>query len=325
MEPSEMIPAKRRRALSLVLQCISPLSAFAVASCSSAAPGEGGFAGQPGAASTTPELVAQASLATRTGPRSSDDPLRSRAVLEPRLVPGASYDLGFASSSKGGYKPMNDPNVQVYYHGGSLGSGVWFQPVFWSNQVASDIQGGAYTAMKAIVRQANKAYLAEYDEPGQPLEAPNKILTPITITLSQTYNTVGDAQIVTELANQFNHVPGTLGNLRFSAGIVYVNFLPPSIANGTSNSCAHHLYGTYDNKPYPYIDIPDSSMRTCGIFPETMTGYNLITTGLSHEMAETLTDLLPGFTNASGAQFDGWNGPAGEIGDICRAIPRTAR
>ena len=207
---------------------------------------------------------------------------------------------------------------------GPLGPFV-FQPIFWSSSVARDIQAGAYSAISAVVRDANVAYLKEYAHGGYDPSAGSMVFSPITITPTVAYQRVGDDEIVKELNAQFVLQDGPLQNHGNSSRTVFVVFLPPSIANGGAG-CAHHAAGVSTANPtasitFPYIEMPDS-VRTCnGLVPEVLTGYQAITLGLSHEIIETLTDPIPGTGWTTPKPDGGTGGP--EIGDKCQPLATT--
>lgn len=194
---------------------------------------------------------------------------------------------------------------QLTYRGGPLLTSVEVVTVFWgsawqSQQTVIDRVNGFYDA---ILQSAFMDALAEYSVPGKTIGHGKRTGT-ATISTSDPGASLADSDIQAFLQNNIGSaLPAATPNS------LYMVYLPSgtSVSMGGGASCTTFCgyHDTINNAVfYGVLPYPDCSGCLGGL-----QAFDALTSVSSHELAEAITDPVPG---------TGWYDDAnGEIGDIC--------
>jgi hypothetical protein len=259
--------------------------------------------------------------------------LFSAVVLAASLVPRAAWARkpihAVASDVPAAVCSVNfNVTGNIPYRGGAVVANVHAVPVFWTANVAPEIQAWAEGYLATLTDSAHMDLLAEYSTTGlaggsnqtigHGTAGPGVVITP---ALRGTAINDSNAQIATELEQQITagHLPAPVRDAQGNPNTIYVVFFPPgtTINDGTGNSCAsfcaYHGAGG-QNSDIIYAVIPDmgpGSACNMGCSDACTTDDVGVTVGsVSHELAEAITDPVNGWYNPTSR-----NGS--EIGDIC--------
>ncbi len=197
---------------------------------------------------------------------------------------------------------------RLTYRGGPVLGSVQVVSVFWGAAWAGDAQGatvtGANDFLKFVVASAYVDQLAEYDTPSQKIGR-GRFVGTATITDASPGASVADAAIQLMLDREVARktIPAP------AADTLYFVFLPAgvTVVDGGDQSC-RTFCGYHDRSGsglyYAVVPSPDCSGCLGGLAP-----LDALTSVSSHELAEAITDPVPG---------QGWYDDAnGEIGDMC--------
>lgn len=227
-------------------------------------------------------------------------PAQAGAIrIVPMHVPGAS------AAPPPGIRAA--PAAQLTYRGGPLLTAVQVFTVFWGsgwNAVAQ--QGTAQSLNRFFQFVVASPYLDQVSEYSTPGKAIGRGSFTGTATIADTLGaTVDDAAIQQMLAQQVGRktVPAPTPNS------LYFVLLPPGVAvvAGSERSC-QVFCGYHDRSTaqilYAVVPSPDCAGCLGGLG-----ALDALTSVSSHELAEAITDPVPG---------QGWYDDSnGEIGDIC--------
>jgi len=196
---------------------------------------------------------------------------------------------------------------KLTYRGGPVIKNVAVSTLFWgaswSAAPAGQLTGKINQFFDAIVVSSYLDQLSEYSVAGQPIGRGKRVGT--SIASAQLAATVDDAAIQQFVAQQIASAavpaagPDSLYFVFVESGVV--------VDQGGSASCSEFC-GYHDaaggTTYYAVVPYPDCSGCSSGL-----AALHAITTTSSHELAEAVTDPVPG---------TGWYDDAnGEIGDIC--------
>ncbi len=197
---------------------------------------------------------------------------------------------------------------RLTYRGGPVLGSVQVVSVFWGQAWTGDAQRATLTGMndflKFVTASAYVDQLAEYDTPSRKIGR-GTVLGSVTITDASPGASVADAaiQLMLDRAVAAKTIPAP------SADTLCFVLLPPGVAvvDGNDQSC-RTFCGYHDRSGsglyYAVVPSPDCSGCLGGLAP-----LDALTSVASHELAEAITDPVPG---------QGWYDDAnGEIGDVC--------
>jgi len=198
--------------------------------------------------------------------------------------------------------------AQLTYRGGPLLSAVEVATVFWGAAWSEATVQATAQSLNAffqfVVASPYIDQLAEYGTPQHPIGRGRYVGT-ARVTDTAPPATVTDAAIqqVIQGALTRNALPAPAANT------VYFAFLPPgvTVVAGSERSCqAFCGYHDRSGSDFFYAVVPYPNCAGClGSLPP----LDALTSVCSHELAEAITDPVPG---------QGWYDEAnGEIGDIC--------
>jgi len=205
--------------------------------------------------------------------------------------------------------PVRAPAAaQLTYRGGPLLTAVEVVTVFWGaawNEATADATAQSLNAFfQFVVTGSYVDQLGEYDTPQQKIGAGRYVAT-ARVTGSAPGANVTDSAIQemlqAEVARKALPAP--------TANTVYFAFLPPgvTVVAGSERSC-QAFCGYHDRSAgglyYAVVPYPN-----CSGCLGNLRSLDALTSVCSHELAEAITDPVPG---------QGWYDDAnGEIGDIC--------
>ena len=235
---------------------------------------------------------------SRQGVSRRTDPVRIVPLSLPPELTQPMSDMALAA--------VQAPNLT--YRGGPLLTAVEVVTLFW---------GQAWTSKQAsLVDQLNAYFdfvlasplldqMAEYGVPGKSIGHGRRTGS-VTIATPGPSLTVMDSAIQTFLQDRLatdSSIP------KVGSNSLYFVFLPPgvAVALGGSQSCKsfcgyHDVIG--NELFYAVMPYPGCAGCRSGLLP-----FDALTTTISHELCEAITDPIPG---------QGWYDDAnGEIGDIC--------
>jgi hypothetical protein len=231
--------------------------------------------------------------------------------------------------------------VVVAYYGGRVLSNVAIVAVFWTSDVAVDLQQQLGSFYAAIAASSYVDWLEEYDtlglkggggQPGSDQHIGRGQLTgAFTITPSTPSTTLDNGGIASELSAQIaaGSLPAPTLDSAGNVNTVYMVEVPPGFtvtlgdAQSCTDFCAYHSTVSIGGKSVPYAVFPDSQACTGAVCGQ---GFDDETVLRSHELAEAITDselgLVPAADMAAGLDVYpmGWagdGGAKGEIGDVC--------
>ncbi len=200
------------------------------------------------------------------------------------------------------------PAAQLTYRGGPLLTAVQVFSVFWGTAWKDAAQQATVQSMngflKFIVASPYVDQLAEYNTPQQKIGRGSYLGT-ATLTDPPPGASVTDAAIQQLLEQQVARkaLPAVTANT------LYATFLPPgvTVVAGSDRSC-QVFCGYHDRSPgqlyYAVLPYPDCAGCLGG-----GAALDALTSVCSHELAEAITDPIPG---------QGWyDDTQGEIGDVC--------
>ena len=201
------------------------------------------------------------------------------------------------------------PAAQLTYRGGPLLTAVQVFSVFWGAAWKDAAQQATVPSLngflKFIVASPYVDQLAEYNTPPQQKIGRGSYLGTATLTDPLPGASVTDAAIQQMLEQQMARkaLPAATPNT------LYVTFLPPgvTVVAGSDRSC-QVFCGYHDRSPgqlyYAVLPYPDCAGCLGG-----GAALDALTSVCSHELAEAITDPIPG---------QGWyDDTQGEIGDVC--------
>ena len=159
-------------------------------------------------------------------------------------------------------------------------------------------------------------------------------LVTITPAAANNGSTIQDSQVQSELSAQIvaGHLPAPQKDAAGNNNTDYVVYFPAGTSVCTPSGCsmasggfcAYH--GTIANVPgygeVYYTVMPDFTPAGtgCGTNPVE---FNNVTSALSHELVETITDPEVGLATSNAPPLSWYNNTYGEIGDICNAVQGT--
>ena len=160
--------------------------------------------------------------------------------------------------------------------------------------------------------------------------------SPFTITPSAANSgtNINDANIQSEIQSQIaaGHLPAVATDGIGNVNTIYVVYFPPGVTitdpNGTVSCAAggfcayHNTYLNSSNLAVPYGVVPDFGPGSaCDTGCGSDTPWQNLTSTVSHELAESITDTAVGLPSASTLAFDypltWYDVNNGEIGDPC--------
>jgi hypothetical protein len=229
---------------------------------------------------------------------------RDRAI---RIVP--LCPPGWTGAPPRTAAPAKAPAMQLTYRGGALITEVEAVSVFWGkawNDAAPRALAERLNGfLKFVVASPYIDQLSEYDTPEQAIGRGRFAGTATIDAEFASGESVGDGAIQQMLAKQVSarSVPAPTPNT------LYAVFLPPGVAvvSGKDRSC-QVFCGYHDRSTgglfYAVLPYPDCAGCLGGL-----EAFEALTSVCSHEIAEAITDPVPG---------EGWYDDAtGEIADIC--------
>jgi hypothetical protein len=226
-----------------------------------------------------------------------DDPIRVVPLYAPRELFGPAPGV------------QAPPPPQLTYRGGQLLGAVQVATVFWGaawNDAAlqATVQG-LTRFFPFVVTSAYLTQLGEYSTPQQPI-GPGRYGGTVTVPDATLGTNVSDNAIRIMLQHELG---GNVGIPAPTPTSLYFVFLPPgvSVAAGGDRSCqAFCGYHDHVETQILYAVVPYPNCSGClGNLP----ALDALTSVCSHELAEAITDPIPG---------QGWyDDDHGEIGDIC--------
>lgn len=223
---------------------------------------------------------------------------RQKKIDPLNIVPpkGKKIQIGSAAAPK------------LVYNGGPLLSSVEVCPVFWGDVWAQPaeriISQYLYLFFESVLTSSFMTQLSEYNVPSYPIEF-GSVTDIITIPHKFTIDLVLDVVIRNMLRKQI--ASGTLPPI--NPNRLYFVYLPPGVTvqKGVGLSCLTFC-GYHDaiaNSIF-YAVVPYPSCTSC---LNGLSVNDALTSISSHELAEAITDPVPG---------KGWyDNTNGEIGDIC--------
>lgn len=197
---------------------------------------------------------------------------------------------------------------QLVYNGGPLLSSVQVCPVFWGDAWTQPAQKLVsqylYLFFESIVTSSFMEQLSEYDAPSYAISS-GSVTDIITIPHSFFLGLALDSMIQSMLKQQITN--GTLPPV--NPNRLYIVYLPPgvNVQKGFGLSCLTFC-GYHDAiaSSIFYTVVPYPSCASC---LNGLSVNDALTVISSHELAEAITDPIPG---------KGWyDQNNGEIGDIC--------
>jgi hypothetical protein len=206
------------------------------------------------------------------------------------------------------------PHPQLSYRGGPLMTAVEIFPVFWGSQWTTaplnQLAGELNQFFDFIVTSALVDQLAEYSVPGKSIGHGKRVgSADITDPL---HNSVSDSAIQHVLQH---HIATDRAFPAAGPNTLYFLYLPPGVAavQGGSRSCqAFCGYHSDIAGQIFYAVMPYPGCQGC---TGSLGLLQALTSTSSHELAEAITDPIPG---------QGWYDDAnGEIGDICAWKTKT--
>jgi hypothetical protein len=231
--------------------------------------------------------------------------------------------------------------VGVAYYGGRVLSNVAIVAVFWTSNVAVDLQQQVGSFYTAIASSSYIDWLEEYDTLGltgvggklgsDQHIGRGKLTGAFTITPSTSATTLDDGDIASELAAQIaaGSLPAPTLDSAGNVNTVYMVEIPPgytvTLLGGMSctDFCAYHSTVSVGGKSVPYAVLPDSQSCVGAVCGQ---GFDDETILRSHELAEAITDTESGLVSAADIAagkdvypmaWAGDGGTKGEIGDLC--------
>lgn len=206
------------------------------------------------------------------------------------------------------------PPPGLSYRGGPLIPNVSIHVLYWGNYwstASSPSTTDIDNFFSYIVTSPYITQLAEYSVPAHPIGLGNFSMSSIlNVTLG---SVITDAQIRSVLQVQV----GTLEDTMHPPPIVnklYFCFFPPNVqVNMGGNMSCTSFCGYHDDisGAIYYAVVPYPNCIGCG---SGSTVFECMTMAASHELAEAITDPVPG-----AGWYDDQNG---EIGDFCNAQPK---
>ncbi len=200
------------------------------------------------------------------------------------------------------------PAAQLTYRGGPLLSAVQVVTVFWGaawNEATADATAQSLNAFfQFVVTSPYVDQLGEYSTPQQKIGSGRYVGT-ARVTESAPGASATDSAVQEMLQGEVarNALPAPTANT------VYFAFLPPgvTVVAGSERSC-QAFCGYHDRSAgglyYAVVPYPN-----CSGCLGNLRSLDALTSVCSHELAEAITDPVPG---------QGWyNDANGEIGDIC--------
>jgi hypothetical protein len=194
--------------------------------------------------------------------------------------------------------------ANLTYRGGRLLGSVKVQTVLWGDSWSNDPNATEINSfLDFIVASSYMDQLAEYSTPGTQIGRGTRIGS--TVVPSGTLgSSVQDSDIQSMLQAQIS--AGTLPAA--DPNTLYFVYLPDGVAVslGGATSCSQFCGYHSDTGSIYYAVVPFPSCQGC---LSTLTAFEALTSISSHELAEAVTDPIPG---------QGWyDDTNGEIGDIC--------
>jgi hypothetical protein len=203
------------------------------------------------------------------------------------------------------------------YYGGPVLQKANVVPVYWTSAV--NYQSNLNTFYAALTSTSFMAFFTQYNttSPAQTISA-GTVAAPYVD--NDTATNVTDAMVQAELNRLF-----TAGSLPApTANNLYMVHFPPGVTvtdSGGSKSCvvfcAYH--GTYvrNGQNVYYGIIPDQGGGCATGCGGNATPVNNLTSVVSHEYSEAVTDAAVGIATTFAPPLAWYNSSKGEIGDIC--------
>jgi len=205
-------------------------------------------------------------------------------------------------------RPAKAPAAQLTYRGGPLLTSVQVFSVFWGaawqDPAQQSLVQGLNAFLQFVVSSAYLDQLSEYNTPEQAI-VHGRYTGTATITDPAPASSVSDSAIQQMLERQVarKSLPAATPNS------LYCIWLPSgvTVVSGNERSC-QVFCGYHDRSPaglyYAVLPYPDCAGCLGGLGP-----LDALTSVASHELAEAITDPVPG---------QGWYDDSnGEIGDVC--------
>ena len=246
----------------------------------------------------------------------------------------APFVLGHAHlmPKKGSTPKAFATGPQLNYWGGHVLANVKVYAVFWGSNVDSNVKSQIPQWFTDVTNSRYMDWLEEYDtnistpngDPGTNQHIGRGTFAgSVTINPSVTSGTIDDSQIAQEIDSQIS-----AGKLAApDSNTLYMTFFPPNtqITQGGQSSCqafcAYHNTFLHGSKSVAYGVIPDFGPGSgcdqgCGF---NASAFDNLTSGVSHEMIEAVTDAEIGLVSSSvdGPPMGWYDDQNGEIGDIC--------
>jgi hypothetical protein len=229
-----------------------------------------------------------------TAPALLNDPIR--------IVPVRGDDLAVAPA------PGAAATANLTYRGGQLLTAVQVFTLFWGDGWQGQPQGGVmqqviqffdYVVTSPLIDQ-----LAEYSVAGKAIgHGANLGAIPLAAALGQSVDDSAIQQLVQQQISTNPAVPQP------TPSSLYFVFLPPGVAvslTGSSSCVTFCGYHSDINGQVFYAVMPYPDCSGCA---GALTVLDALTSTISHELCEAITDPIPG---------SGWyDDNNGEIGDIC--------
>ena len=206
--------------------------------------------------------------------------------------------------------PAAPAAMQLTYRGGPLMTAVEVASVFWgrawNGPAEQDLAKRLNEFLRFVVASAYVDQLAEYDVPEQSIGRGRFAGTATIDDNLASGTSVTDREVQEMLAGQ---VAGGAALPASTPNTLYAVFLPPgvTVVSGSDRSC-QVFCGYHDRSTaglfYAVLPNPDCAGCLGGLEV-----FQALTSVCSHELAEAITDPIPG---------QGWYDDAsGEIADIC--------
>jgi hypothetical protein len=237
--------------------------------------------------------------------------------------------------------PYSAPTgANLVYYGGRIVSNPIYYRVKWGSSVANygnlDLY---YSDMGALeFNDLLSQYSTTGHNPGtNQTIGPGSFGGTFTITPSISNTSIDDSQIQAELIRQIKagHLPVPTADLAGNNNAIYSIEFPPGdtiTLNGASSCqsggfCGYHstVAASSGVPEFYYAVLPDEGPTSgcntgCGTAATT---FQNMTSVLSHEITETITDAEVGLSTGVAAPLAWYDATNGEIGDICNAEQGT--